>query len=121
MQSTISSRVCDLAAGYWLPGYKLENSWATGIHVCVMCNALETALVLLQKGASINKKPNGKSPLHVACELCNYDFVVLLLAHDAKVSSLSLSGHTPLHYCITRESVECAKLLILNGQEATHW
>ncbi|XP_004547968.2 ankyrin repeat and SOCS box protein 4 [Maylandia zebra] len=101
--------------GYWLPGYKLEKSWAMGIHVCVMYNAVETALVLLQKGAAVNQMPNGKTPLHVACEVSNGDCVPLLLAHGAKVNSLSLSGHTPLHYCITRESVECAKQLILKG------
>ncbi|XP_035537456.1 ankyrin repeat and SOCS box protein 4 [Morone saxatilis] len=101
--------------GYWLPGYKLEKSWAMGIHVCMMYNALETALVLLQKGAAVNRMPNGKTPLHVACEVSNSDCVALLLAHGAKVSSLSLSGHTPLHYCITGESVECAKQLIVKG------
>ncbi|PWA15281.1 hypothetical protein CCH79_00008456 [Gambusia affinis] len=101
--------------GYWLPGYKLEKSWAMGIHVCVMYNAVETALVLLQKGAAINRMPNGKTPLHVACEVSNSDCVALLLAYGAKVNSLSLSGHTPLHYCITRESVECARQLILKG------
>ncbi|XP_054462216.1 ankyrin repeat and SOCS box protein 4 [Anoplopoma fimbria] len=101
--------------GYWLPSYKLEKSWAMGIHVCVMYNALETALVLLQEGAAINRMPNGKTPLHVACEVSNCDCVTLLLAHRAKVNCLSLSGHTPLHYCITTESVDCAKQLILKG------
>ncbi|XP_042363071.1 ankyrin repeat and SOCS box protein 4 [Plectropomus leopardus] len=101
--------------GYWLPGYKLEKSWAMGIHVCVMYNAVETALVLLQEGAAINRMPNGKTPLHVACEASNSDCVALLLAHRAKVNSLSLSGHTALHYCITKESVNCAKQLILRG------
>lgn len=89
-----------------------------GIHVCVMYNAVETALVLLQKGAAINSMPNGKSPLHVACEVSNSNCVALLLAYGAKVNSLSLSGHTPLHYCITRESVECARQLILKGRTA---
>ncbi|KAI3358493.1 hypothetical protein L3Q82_014910, partial [Scortum barcoo] len=103
--------------GYWLPGYKLEMSWAMGIHVCVMYNALETALVLLQEGAAINRMPNGKTPLHVACKVGNSDFVALLLAHRAKVNSLSLSGHTPLHYCVTRESADCAKQLILKGAD----
>ncbi|XP_037330367.2 ankyrin repeat and SOCS box protein 4 [Pungitius pungitius] len=101
--------------GYWLPGYKLETSWANGIHVCVMYNALETALVLLQNGAAVNRTPNGMTPLHVACELSNGGCVALLLAHGAKVNSVSLSGHTPLHYCISRESLDCAKQLILKG------
>uniref|UniRef100_A0A667ZJ89 Ankyrin repeat and SOCS box containing 4 n=1 Tax=Myripristis murdjan TaxID=586833 RepID=A0A667ZJ89_9TELE len=101
--------------GYWLPGYKLEKSWAMAIHLCAMYNAVETALVLLQSGASVNRMPNGKTPLHVACEVSNSDCVALLLAHGAKVNSVSLSGHMPLHYCITKESVYCAKHLILKG------
>ncbi|XP_056153963.1 neurabin-1 [Lampris incognitus] len=101
--------------GYWLPGYKLETSWAMGIHVCMMYNALETALVLLQKGAAVNRMPNGKTPLHVACEVSHADCVVLLLAHGAKVNGISLSGHTPLHYCISSQSVECARQLLLQG------
>ncbi|KAK2921206.1 hypothetical protein Q8A73_000691 [Channa argus] len=105
--------------GYWLPGYKLENSWAMGIHVCVMYNAVETALVLLQKGAAINRMPNGKTPLHVACEVSNSECVALLLAHGAKINSLSLSGHSPLHYCTTQESVDCAKQLILKGAKVS--
>ncbi|XP_077364160.1 ankyrin repeat and SOCS box protein 4 [Festucalex cinctus] len=105
--------------GYWLPGYKLEKSWAMGLHVCVMYNAVETALVLLQEGAAVNHMPNGKTPLHVACEVSSADCVAMLLAHGAKVNSLSLSGHTPLHYCITKESVECAKLLFLKGADVS--
>lgn len=105
------------ATGYWLPGYKLEKSWAMGIHVCVMYNAVETALALLQAGAAVNRMPNGKTPLHVACEVSNSDCVALLLAYGANVNSPSLSGHTPLHYCITPESVDCAKQLIVKGQE----
>nr|XP_040044127.1 ankyrin repeat and SOCS box protein 4 [Gasterosteus aculeatus aculeatus] len=101
--------------GYWLPGYKLETSWANGIHVCVMHNAVETALVLLREGAAVNRTPNGMTPLHVACELSNGDCVALLLAHGAKVNSPSLSGHTPLHYCVNGASVDCAEQLILKG------
>lgn len=101
--------------GYWLPGYKLEKSWAMAIHVCVMYNAVETALLLLEAGAAVNTMPNGKTPLHVACEMSDADCVALLLAHGAKVNSLSLSGHMPLHYCITAQSVDCAKQLIVKG------
>ncbi|CAF87844.1 unnamed protein product, partial [Tetraodon nigroviridis] len=64
---------------------------------------------------TVNAMPNGKTPLHVACEMSDADCVALLLAHGAKVNSLSLSGHTPLHYCITARSVDCAKQLILKG------
>uniref|UniRef100_A0AAY4E2N2 SOCS box domain-containing protein n=1 Tax=Denticeps clupeoides TaxID=299321 RepID=A0AAY4E2N2_9TELE len=103
--------------GYWLPGHKLESSWAMGIHVCMMYDSLECAQVLLQRGAAINRKPNGKTPLHVACEVSRADCVALLLEHGARVNSLSLSGHTPLHYCVTKESLHCAKQLILKGAD----
>lgn len=86
-----------------------------GIHICMMHNAVESALVLLQRGAAVNRKPNGKTPLHVACEVSHADCVALLLNWGAKVNSRSLSGHTPLHYCITRESLDCARHLILKG------
>lgn len=88
------------------------------IHVCVMYNALETALVILQAGAAVNRMPNGKTPLHIACEVSNSECVALLLAHGAKVNILSLSGHAPLHYCITAKSVDCAKQLIVKGQKS---
>lgn len=91
------------------------------IHVCVMYNAVETALLLLEAGAAVNTMPNGKTPLHVACEMSDADCVTLLLAHGAKVNSLSLSGHTPLHYCITAKSVDCAKQLIVKGLDGEVW
>ncbi|KAF5901227.1 ankyrin repeat and SOCS box protein 4-like, partial [Clarias magur] len=103
--------------GYWLPDYKLESSWAMGIHICMLHNSVESALVLLQRGAAVNRKPNGKTPLHVACELSHADCVALLLNWGAKINGMSLSGHTPLHYCITQESVECARQLILKGAD----
>ncbi|XP_076864923.1 ankyrin repeat and SOCS box protein 4 [Brachyhypopomus gauderio] len=103
--------------GYWLPGYKLESSWAMGLHVCMMYDAVESALLLLQRGAAVNRKPNGKTPLHVACEVSHADCVSLLLNWGAKVNSVSLSGHAALHYCITQESVACAKQLILKGAQ----
>ncbi|XP_056875997.1 LOW QUALITY PROTEIN: ankyrin repeat and SOCS box protein 4 [Takifugu flavidus] len=101
--------------GYWLPGYKLEKSWAMAVHVCAMYGAVETALLLLEAGAAVNSMPNGKTPLHVACETSDADCVAVLLAHGAKVDSLSLSGHTPLHYCVTARSVDCAEQLIAKG------
>ncbi|XP_056335869.1 ankyrin repeat and SOCS box protein 4 [Danio aesculapii] len=101
--------------GYWLPSYKLETSWAMGLHVCMMYSALDSAVVLLQNGAAVNRKPNGKTPLHVACTVASADCVGLLLDWGARINSMSLSGHTPLHYCITPESLDCAKILVHKG------
>ncbi|XP_069769774.1 ankyrin repeat and SOCS box protein 4 isoform X2 [Narcine bancroftii] len=101
--------------GYWLPSYKLGTSWTAGLHLAVMLGNLESITVLLNHDACINYQPNGKTPLHVACEVKNRDCVSALLHHGAKVNSFSLSGHTPLHLCHTKESISCAKLLIWNG------
>ncbi|KAM9824088.1 ankyrin repeat and SOCS box protein 4-like [Neosynchiropus ocellatus] len=101
--------------GHWLPDYKLEKSWAMGIHLCVLYNAPDTAMVLLEHGTALNAMPDGKTALHVACDVSNSDFVALLLAYGARVNILSMSGHAPLHRCVTKESVECAKLLLLKG------
>ncbi|XP_018416261.1 PREDICTED: ankyrin repeat and SOCS box protein 4 [Nanorana parkeri] len=102
-------------AGYWLPSFKLALSWATGLHITVMRGHLESLLVLLEHNASVNSKPNGKTPLHVACEVANLECVKILVSHGAKLNSFSMSGHAPLHYCKTRESVRCAKELVWAG------
>ncbi|KAF4073843.1 hypothetical protein AMELA_G00247850 [Ameiurus melas] len=103
--------------GSWLHSFKLESSWAMGIHICMMHNAIESALVLLERGAAVNRKSNGKTPLHVACAVSHVDCVALLLNWGANVNSVSRSGRTPLHYCTTQESVDCARQLILKGAD----
>uniref|UniRef100_A0A8C5MCJ7 Uncharacterized protein n=1 Tax=Leptobrachium leishanense TaxID=445787 RepID=A0A8C5MCJ7_9ANUR len=103
-------------AGYWLPSYKLTSSWATGLHLTVMLGYLESILVLLQHHASINSKPNGKTPLHVACEIGNIECMQILISHGAKLNSFSVGGLAPLHYCTKRESIQCAKELVLSGK-----
>ncbi|XP_063777438.1 ankyrin repeat and SOCS box protein 4 isoform X2 [Pseudophryne corroboree] len=82
-----------------------------------MLGHLESLLVLLEHQASINMKPNGKTPLHVACEVANLDCVKILISHGAKLNSFSMSGHAPLHYCKTKESVKCAKELVWSGAD----
>ncbi|XP_078094066.1 ankyrin repeat and SOCS box protein 4 isoform X2 [Mustelus asterias] len=104
--------------GYWLPSYKLGSSWTTGLHLSVMLGNLESVAVLLDHQANINYQPNGKAPLHVAIDVTNRDCVSMLIHHGAKVNAFSLSGHTPLHLCKTKESISCAKLLIWN---AIYW
>ncbi|XP_053570049.1 ankyrin repeat and SOCS box protein 4 isoform X3 [Bombina bombina] len=101
--------------GYWLPSYKLTSSWATGLHITVLFGHLESLLVLLEHHAAINSKPNGKTPLHIACEVANLDCVKILINNGAKLNAFSLSGLAPLHYCRTKESVPCAKELVWNG------
>ncbi|XP_029444784.1 ankyrin repeat and SOCS box protein 4 [Rhinatrema bivittatum] len=101
--------------GYWLPSYKLKCSWATGLHISVMLGHVESLSVLLDHKATINCRPNGKTPLHVACEVANVECIKILLNRGAKVNCFTLSGHAPLHLCTTEESVPCAKELIWRG------
>ncbi|MEE6513939.1 hypothetical protein FKM82_021827, partial [Ascaphus truei] len=100
---------------YWLPTYKLTSSWATGLHITVMMGYLESLSVLLEHHASINSRPNGKTSLHVACEVANVDCAKILINHGAKLNCFSVSGLAPLHYCTTKEAMKCAKELIWNG------
>ncbi|ELW49136.1 Ankyrin repeat and SOCS box protein 4 [Tupaia chinensis] len=101
--------------GYWLPSYKLKSSWATGLHLSVWFGHVECLLVLLDHNATINCRPNGKTPLHVACEMANLDCVKILCDRGAKLNCYSLSGHTALHFCTTPSSILCAKQLVWRG------
>uniref|UniRef100_A0A5F8GZD6 Uncharacterized protein n=1 Tax=Monodelphis domestica TaxID=13616 RepID=A0A5F8GZD6_MONDO len=111
--------------GYWLPNYKLKSSWATGLHLSVLFGHTESLLVLLDHHATINCRPNGKTPLHVACEVANVECVKILCDHGAKLNAYSLSGHTALHLCTTESSIVCAKQLVWRGmslaQRRTLW
>ncbi|XP_044533828.1 ankyrin repeat and SOCS box protein 4 isoform X1 [Gracilinanus agilis] len=102
--------------GYWLPNYKLKSSWATGLHLSVLFGHTESLLVLLDHHATINCRPNGKTPLHVACEVANVECVKILCDHGAKLNAYSLSGHTALHLCTTESSIVCAKQLVWRGK-----
>ncbi|XP_044533829.1 ankyrin repeat and SOCS box protein 4 isoform X2 [Gracilinanus agilis] len=105
--------------GYWLPNYKLKSSWATGLHLSVLFGHTESLLVLLDHHATINCRPNGKTPLHVACEVANVECVKILCDHGAKLNAYSLSGHTALHLCTTESSIVCAKQLVWRAQQVS--
>ena len=96
--------------------YKLKSSWATGLHLSVLFGHVECLLVLLDHNATINCRPNGKTPLHVACEMANLDCVKILCDRGAKLNCYSLSGHTALHFCTTPSSILCAKQLVWRGK-----
>ncbi|XP_070582929.1 ankyrin repeat and SOCS box protein 4 [Erythrolamprus reginae] len=103
--------------GYWLPSYKLQHSWATGLHLSVLYGHLESLTVLLKYKATINCRPNGKAAIHIACEVANLDCINILCSHGAKTNCYSLSGLAPLHYCTTKLSIPCAQQLIWKGAD----
>lgn len=99
-----------------MPSYKLKSSWATGLHLAVLFGHVESLMVLLDHDATINCRPNGKTPLHVACELAHLECVNVLCDRGAKLNCYSLSGHTALHFCTTPDSILCAKQLVRRGK-----
>ncbi|XP_034985583.2 ankyrin repeat and SOCS box protein 4 [Zootoca vivipara] len=103
--------------GYWLPSYKLQHSWATGLHLSVLYGHLESLRVLLKHKATINCRPNGKAAIHIACEVGNLDCIKILCSHGAKTNCYSLSGLAPLHFCTTKLSIPCAQQLIWRGAD----
>uniref|UniRef100_A0AAV2K7I4 SOCS box domain-containing protein n=1 Tax=Knipowitschia caucasica TaxID=637954 RepID=A0AAV2K7I4_KNICA len=112
-----SMHLASYKQGYWLPEHKLEKSWAMALHVCVLYNSLQCATLLIQRGAALNRMPNGKTPLHVACEASNPQSVQLLLQSGAKLRARSLSGHTALHHCVSAQAEACARLLLTHGAD----
>jgi len=76
----------------------------TPIHVAVHCRKLDHLKLLIDAGASLHKKCDGSTPLHVAISMgaipqhaeFSYECVKLLYENDADFSGRDDSSHTPL-------------------------
>lgn len=53
-----------------------------------------------------------RTPLHIAVQLANMDFVQLILSHNVVVNSQDISGNTALHFA---QSFDIACMLLCNG------
>ncbi|CAB1350742.1 unnamed protein product, partial [Coregonus sp. 'balchen'] len=87
-----------------------ECSWVMALP-CVMYNSLETALVLLQKRAADNRKPNGKTLLHVACTVAHGD------RGNVNKPSQSEDEDIPLHTAARLGIPELVALYISHGAQ----
>lgn len=59
--------------------------------------------------------PDGCSLLHIACQFADIGMVELLLQYGADVNAIDSKGQTPLHYCITVQKSDIAKVLLIRG------
>jgi len=76
--------------------------------------------MLIDRGADPNKSATMEnkvlSPLHYACWFNAAEAVDTLLDNKANVESCAAFGQKPLHYAVTRASVELVKTLLTKGK-----
>lgn len=64
------------------------------------------------RGAPVELKDgNGFTPLHIACQLNNFNAVMVLLNIEVDINALSVSGATPLYLAYAANARQCITLL----------
>ncbi|NP_955923.1 nuclear factor of kappa light polypeptide gene enhancer in B-cells inhibitor, alpha b [Danio rerio] len=83
------------------------------IHVVAIQGYLSLLESLIQLGADINAQEqcNGRTALHLAVDLQNFDMVKLLIEKGASVHSVTYGGHTPYHLTYGRSNADIQKVL----------
>ncbi|XP_075703167.1 ankyrin repeat and SOCS box protein 16 [Rhinoderma darwinii] len=74
---------------------------------------------LICRGANPNSLAGGRVALHDSCEAHHAECTQLLLTRGANPNLQSEDGQAPLHLCTTKETLECAKLLLDYGALVT--
>jgi len=73
--------------------------------------------LLISKGANVNEKVDGSTPLHPAAEIGHKDVVEFLIANGADVNARGNANWTPLHLAATAGKRDIAELLITKGAD----
>ncbi|KAL2816572.1 hypothetical protein BDW59DRAFT_177316 [Aspergillus cavernicola] len=113
-----------------------HGQYGSALHAAVACNQQETALALLQHGASISATDNraaqilinrgaelcvtnniGWNPLYCATALGNIEIVKLFLDHGADFSLTTDQGETPLHISAGHGHNDILKTLLDRGAD----
>ncbi|KAK2879031.1 hypothetical protein QQF64_010838 [Cirrhinus molitorella] len=83
------------------------------IHVVAIQGYLSLLESLIQLGADIDAQEqcNGRTALHLAVDLQNFELVKLLISKGADVHSFTYGGHTPYHLTYGRANTDIQKVL----------
>ena len=88
----------------------------TPLYYAAWNNAVETATLLIERGAAVNAKDdNGETPLHRAAYKNAVETATLLIERGAAVNAKNSIGVTPLYRAASNNAVETATLLIERG------
>ena len=96
------------------------NSWhkrgQTPLYLAVGFNAVETATLLIERGAAVNAKDDdGDTPLHLAAWNNAVATATLLVERGAAVNAKDNDGYTPLYHAARKNAVATATLLVERG------
>ena len=93
-----------------------DRDGETPLHLAADNNAVETATLLVERGAAVNaKNNNGRTPLHFAADNNAVETATLLVERGAAVNAKNNNGRTPLHFAADNNAVETATLLVERG------
>jgi ankyrin repeat protein len=92
-----------------------SNGW-TALHHAAYTGDLDSASVLLMKGAKVDEFSNGgRTALHFAAAKNYTNIINLLIDKGAKIESADMHHATPLHFACKKGSYESVKLLLRRG------
>lgn len=86
------------------------------LHQAILRNRTEIALLLLEKGASVDLPDRSRrTPLHLAVERNNAGVAQALLERKAKPNERDKDGWTPLHHAAAKDRLAVARALLKGG------
>jgi ankyrin repeat protein len=102
----------------------LINEWTsfgwTPLHLAAFSGNVETAKLLLDRGAAVNVRAKSKfhnTPLQAAMLTAQYDTTKLLLEHGADAMVRQNKGFSPIHEAALLGRLDFLELLVAHGAE----